>query len=470
MFDKIKFTNANRDVGSRRFLLFAGNTLANRQKAFAMMRLDPARCVVLVPVGGAIETGCEDALKALEIMGYPVRRVRGYSAIDAARCQMATDALGDGFDELMWIDSDIVFDPNDVDKLRSHGRPMTCGLYPKKGQRQFANSFLPGTPHVRFGVNGGLIDILYCGFGFTHVRREVFDAMRVRLNLTECNRGFRKPLVPYFSPLVASDGRGEPWYLNEDFALCERARQSGYVVQADTTIRLWHVGTFRYSWEDAGRDAERFADYTFHLSDADARTPKPVVAKAALTNGYSEDWFTRHVPTWHELLASLKEQDCRVLEIGVFEGRSTVWLLENILTHPASTLTYIDTFAGGAEHTGLNLSDLESRFLANTAPYRNKLIARKGRSDAMLRDLPHDHFDYISIDGSHEAADVLSDAVLSWPLLKTGGLICFDDYEWWIDPAPERSPKLAIDAFLNVMRSQCEVVRKGYQVWVRKRG
>jgi len=162
--------------------------------------------------------------------------------------------------------------------------------------------------------------------------------------------------------------------------------------------------------------------------------------------------------------------ECHVLEIGVFEGRSTQWLMENVLTHPASTLIYIDTFAGGVMHKGLNLSDLESRFLANTAPYRNKLIARKGRSDAMLRDLPHDHFDYISIDGSHEAADVLSDAVLSWPLLKTGGLICFDDYEWWIDPAPERSPKLAIDAFLNVMRSQCEVVRKGYQVWVRKRG
>lgn len=88
----------------------------------------------------------------------------------------------------------------------------------------------------------------------------------------------------------------------------------------------------------------------------------------------------------------------------------------------------------------------------------------------MLHDLPHDHFDFISIDGSHEAADVLSDAVLSWPLLKAGGLICFDDYEWWIDPAPERSPKLAIDSFLSVMRSQCEIVRKGYQVWVRKRG
>ena len=60
------------------------------------------------------------------------------------------------------------------------------------------------------------------------------------------------------------------------------------------------------------------------------------------------------------------------------------------------------------------------------------------------------------------------DAVLAWPLLKPGGLVCFDDYGWWVDPAPEKSPKLAVDAFLTVMRGRCEVVRKDYQVWVRK--
>jgi hypothetical protein len=67
-----------------------------------------SRCVILVPIGGVIDPGCEDALRELARRGYPVWRVHGYSAIDAARNQMASDALAQGFDELMWIDSDIV--------------------------------------------------------------------------------------------------------------------------------------------------------------------------------------------------------------------------------------------------------------------------------------------------------------------------------------------------------------------------
>ena len=55
------------------------------------------------------------------------------------------------------------------------------------------------------------------------------------------------------------------WSISEDYAFCERARQAGFSVMADTRIRLWHVGMYRYSWEDAGSTKERFADYTFHL-------------------------------------------------------------------------------------------------------------------------------------------------------------------------------------------------------------
>ena len=45
-----------------------------------------------------------------------------------------------------------------------------------------------------------------------------------------------------------------PWYLAEDFAFCERARQCGYTILADTTIRLGHIGSCEYSWEEAGSD------------------------------------------------------------------------------------------------------------------------------------------------------------------------------------------------------------------------
>ena len=224
----------------------------------------PNVCVVLVPVGGAIDPGCEEALRQLEHRGHPVWRVRGYSAVDAARNQLATDALGQGFAELMWVDADVAFDPADVEKLRGHDLPFTCGLYPKKGPRQFAAEFLPGTTSVKLGRHGGLVEVRYCGFGFAHVRREVFEAVQKHSDLPTCNLRFNSPLVPFFQPLAVPDPGGW-WSLSEDYAFCERARRAGFVVMADTTIRLWHVGTYRYGWEDAGSSKDRYANYIFHL-------------------------------------------------------------------------------------------------------------------------------------------------------------------------------------------------------------
>lgn len=222
---------------------------------------------MLVPVGGTLEPGCEEALRQLERHGYAVWRVRGFSAIDAARNQMASDALAQGFDELMWIDSDIVFEPDDVEKLRRHDLPLVGGMYPKKGSRQFASAFLPDTRQVHFGKRGGLMELLYCGFGFVHTRRELYEKMQQELGLPVCNQRFKgPPLVPFFLPLIAGEGE-QAWYLSEDFAFCERARRCGFHIMADTTVRLWHVGPYRYGWEDAGRDVERFGNYTFHVTD-----------------------------------------------------------------------------------------------------------------------------------------------------------------------------------------------------------
>ena len=52
--------------------------------------------------------------------------------------------------------------------------------------------------------------------------------------------------MPFFEPMVVRD-RGGPWSISEDYAFCERARRAGFPVQADATIRLWHVGLYRFS-------------------------------------------------------------------------------------------------------------------------------------------------------------------------------------------------------------------------------
>ena len=229
--------------------------------------LPASRCVILVPVASALDPGCDDALRELERRDYAVWRVRGYAAIDAARNQMASDALAQHFDELMWIDSDVVFDPDDVDKIRKHKLPLVCVVYPKKACRQLACAFLPDTRQVLFGNRGGLIELLYCGFGFVHTRRVVYEIMQHELRLPICNQRFKGlPLIPYFAPVIVGEGE-QAWYLAEDYSFCERASRCGFRIMADTSIRLWHGGTYRYGWEDAGRDVERFANYTFHITD-----------------------------------------------------------------------------------------------------------------------------------------------------------------------------------------------------------
>jgi hypothetical protein len=58
------------------------------------------------------------------------------------------------------------------------------------------------------------------------------------------------------------------WYLSEDYAFCERARQVGISILIDSSLRIWHVGSYAFSWEDAGGDVQRFGDYTYHFDDA----------------------------------------------------------------------------------------------------------------------------------------------------------------------------------------------------------
>jgi hypothetical protein len=44
-------------------------------------------------------------------------------------------------------------------------------------------------------------------------------------------------MIPFFQPQVIPDGNGH-WYLAEDHSFCYRARQCGFRVMADTTIRM----------------------------------------------------------------------------------------------------------------------------------------------------------------------------------------------------------------------------------------
>jgi hypothetical protein len=225
----------------------------------------PEKCVILVPVATQIEPDCERSLVELELRGYPVRRVFGFAAIDQGRSQMASDALADGFDELMWIDSDIGFDPDDVAKLGAYGLPIVCGIYPKKGKNALACNLLPETNGVTFGQGGGIIEIGYAATGFLLTRRSIYADVARAAALPLCNQRFGRGMTPYFLPMLVEDGDGH-WYLGEDFSFSERAKRAGHRIYADTSIRLFHIGRYGYTWEDAGTPVSRYARFDFNVN------------------------------------------------------------------------------------------------------------------------------------------------------------------------------------------------------------
>ena len=115
-------------------------------------------------------------------------------AIDQGRNQMATDALIDGFDETMWIDSDVEFHPDSVDQLRAQGLPICCGVYPQKGRR----GGLPrpaGDAAGHFRQGRRLERTLICGAGFLHVRRHVYLKVQHKLRLPITNIRFGSPMI-----------------------------------------------------------------------------------------------------------------------------------------------------------------------------------------------------------------------------------------------------------------------------------
>ncbi len=202
--------------------------------------------------------------------------------------------------------------------------------------------------------------------------------------------------------------------------------------------------------------------------------------------------FTNH---WFELSAKemwtrlfKKFKPSKILEIGSYEGAATCFLIKTLSTyHNAIEIHCIDTWEGGREHNDSSsifysdMSLVEQRFHKNTSIEINKsskdidLIVDKSKSLNALCNLissgKSEYFDFIYVDGSHMASDVIADAVLSFELLRIGGLIGFDDY-LWKEPGSKcitTNPKLAIDSFSNIFSFRSKIIGSyNHQVYIRK--
>ena len=190
---------------------------------------------------------------------------------------------------------------------------------------------------------------------------------------------------------------------------------------------------------------------------------------------FTADWFSKHIPMWSALVPLLPGHR-KFLEVGSFEGRSAVWLLENMIEEDGQ-LFCIDTWQGSPEFHVLPEDSVKGsfkRFQHNIALARGpkqRVHINNNRSIHALAGLMDDHadtFDFAYIDGSHMASDVLSDACLTFGLMKLGGIMVFDDYLWDLREDVLNRPKMAIDAFTSMFNRKIRLMGFGEQLIIKK--
>jgi predicted O-methyltransferase YrrM len=173
---------------------------------------------------------------------------------------------------------------------------------------------------------------------------------------------------------------------------------------------------------------------------------------------------------WKSLFYTQKR--VRALEIGAFDGVSANMMLDHLFVHPESEVICIDPFLPDPT-TPQVCEQTKKDFYENRrrGGHEGRIEIFEGLSVEVLAWMISeegywDSFDFIYIDGSHLAKDVLTDAVMSWNLLKYGGVIAFDDYEWNGGSGKLGRPKAGINAFASVFGPELKLVGGGYRrIW-----
>ena len=172
--------------------------------------------------------------------------------------------------------------------------------------------------------------------------------------------------------------------------------------------------------------------------------------------------FTLNViPVWERLFRRVKWQanaKLVAIEIGSHEGASALWFTANLLKSPHSVLYCIDPWEEDPQRF--------ERFKQNIAesPDRGKVRPMRARSFDALSELIRQgvRANLIYVDGDHTARGALEDLVLAFRLLKPGGMMLCDDYQW-VEPGRKARdllarPKLAIDAFTTIYADRIRVI------------
>jgi SAM-dependent methyltransferase len=183
---------------------------------------------------------------------------------------------------------------------------------------------------------------------------------------------------------------------------------------------------------------------------------------------YSQDWFSYNIKYLSRIIYKfeLNYKKINILEIGCYEGLSTVFFLSTLKN---SNIHCVDPFLDFAENKDKDFNQVFENFKNNTKEFQTRVRLSKITSDDYFKKNLNEKFDLIYIDGNHHCDNVLRDARNSFKLLNKGGFIVFDDFLWDYYNEINSNPIGGVKKFLSENFFYLKIVSIGYQLVIQKK-
>lgn len=185
----------------------------------------------------------------------------GESGLGKDRGIAASYALREGYDKIVFIDSDQMWTWEDLKKAIDSDKPILAGViarkafpivlnfHPAKECKKYfegeSGSTFNGMIKMRDGVGQDEIEVSMTGTGFIAIQCKVLDAMTKVCPVFSFQNNEAPGVVPVWD--FFQSGVLKETYFGEDYGFCIKAKEAGFSAFINTSVRIPHIGKFVYT-------------------------------------------------------------------------------------------------------------------------------------------------------------------------------------------------------------------------------
>jgi len=217
--------------------------------------------MILTPAyGGMVTAGFHRSLltSTIELLAEGIALeseiLENQSLLPLARNTLLNEAYKRKPDDIIWIDTDMVWEPDTLRQLLKHDVDVVGSACRKKIPENVQFNFQLFKEKSFEPDEKGLIEVRRLGTGFLRMSRKAYT------HLWENDKKYEVQGVMGSNVFEIGIWQGRE-LLSEDFIVCEKLIERGFKIFMDPNLTVGHIGTFNY-WADVKDFFKRLKEQT----------------------------------------------------------------------------------------------------------------------------------------------------------------------------------------------------------------